>query len=82
MNNTPFIGIGTNPEGIDLPLGLGMRLAQEPGAIDTFGSLDEQQKSGVVRYIQDSVTGDDAKERIEKAVTALKDGNTSFFIAT
>ena len=74
MANSPFIGIGHNPEGVDLPLGLGMRLAQEPRAMDTFGSLDEEQKAQVVGYIQSGATGDDARELIETAINSLRDG--------
>jgi len=75
MHNTPFIGIGPNPDGVDLPLGFGMRLAQEPGAIDAFGALDEARKADVIHYIQACATGEEAKERIETAVTALKNNN-------
>ena len=79
MSNSPFIGIGHNPEGPDLPLGFGMRLAQEPRAMDAFGELSEERKAQVVSYIQSSVTGDDAKDRIETAVSSLRDGNLSVF---
>jgi len=74
MANSPFIGIGHNPEGVDLPLGFGMRLAQEPRAMDTFGSLDEGGKNRVVSYIQAASSGDDAKNRIETAVNSLSHG--------
>ncbi|MDR0325982.1 MAG: YdeI/OmpD-associated family protein [Oscillospiraceae bacterium] len=74
MANNPFIGIGHNPEGPDLPLGLGMRLAQEPRAMDTFGTLNEGQKTQVISYIQAASTGDDAQNRIETAVTSLREG--------
>ena len=74
MANTPFIGIGHNPEGVDLPLGFGMRLAQEPRAMDMFGTLSEGQKANVVGFIQASSTGEDAEMRIETAVASLRDG--------
>ena len=74
MSNGPFIGIGHNPEGSDLPLGFGMRLAQEPRAMDTFGVLSEDQKEQIIRYIQSSVTGEDALTRIESAVVSLREG--------
>ncbi|MDR0292564.1 MAG: hypothetical protein LBH95_00220 [Oscillospiraceae bacterium] len=75
MSNGTFIGIGRNPDGVDLPLGLGMRLAQEPRAMETFGALDEAQRNRVVDYIQAAVTGGDAKDRIETAVCSLRDGH-------
>lgn len=75
MTNSPFIGLGHNPEGPDLPLGFGMRLAQDPAAMDTFGALDREQKNRVISYIQASHTGSDAENRIESAVNSLRDGN-------
>ena len=75
----PFIGIGHNPEGPDLPLGLGMQLAQEPAALTAFGRLTEPEKEAMVRYIQSCTTGEDAKMRIETAVGRLKQGDTGFF---
>ena len=75
MSNSPFIGIGHNPEGPDLPLGLGMRLAQDPRAMDTFGTLSEGQKAQVIGYIQGGATGDDALQRLETAVNSLRDGH-------
>lgn len=79
MANSPFVGTGHNPEGVDLPLGLGMRLAQEPKAMDVFGAMDEGQKARVVQYVQAATTGNEAKERIETAVTSLRDNNLSVF---
>ena len=75
----PFIGIGHNPEGPDLPLGLGMQLAQEPAAITAFGNMTEAQKESVVRYIQSCATGEDAKTRIDTVVERLKTGDIGFF---
>jgi uncharacterized protein YdeI (YjbR/CyaY-like superfamily) len=74
MSNNTFIGTGRNPEGPDLPLGFGMRLAQEPRAMDTYGTLSDGQKAQVIGYIQASASGDDAQRRIETAVTSLRDG--------
>jgi len=74
MSNSPFIGTGHNPEGVDLPLGFGMRLAQEPRAMDTFGALDECGKNQVVSYIQAASNGEEAKNRIESAVSSLSCG--------
>ncbi|MCL1807929.1 MAG: YdeI/OmpD-associated family protein [Oscillospiraceae bacterium] len=75
MSNTPFIGTGHNPEGPDLPLGLGMRLAQEPKAMASFGTLSILQKTQVIEYIQAASTGDDAERRIDTAVSSLRDGH-------
>ena len=75
MTHSPFIGTGHNPEGPDLPLGFGMRLAQEPAAMEAFGRLDADGKARVVGYIQGSHSGEEAENRVESAVTALRDGN-------
>lgn len=70
----PFIGMGHNPEGPDLPLGLSMRLAQEPEAIDGFGRLSSAEKAELISYIQACSTGVEAQTRIEDAINALKEG--------
>jgi hypothetical protein len=75
---TPFIGVGHNPDGPDLPLGFGMLLAQEPEAITHYGALTNDQKSTVIRYIQSAATGEEAKNRIADAVYGLRDGDMSF----
>ena len=77
-DNKPFIGVGHNPEGPDLPLGFGMLLAQEPQAIARYGGLTNEQKANVIHYIQSGATGEDAKNRIATAVYGLRDGNTNF----
>ncbi|MCL2488960.1 MAG: hypothetical protein FWE80_09785 [Oscillospiraceae bacterium] len=77
--NTPYVGIGKNPEGKDLPLGFGMQLAQVPGAMDTFGSLSQPQRDAIVEYIQGCTSGRDAKERIANVVNGLSEGRTNFF---
>ena len=77
-DKTPFIGMGRNPEGPDLPLGFGMLLAQEPEAITRYGELTNAEKSSVIHYIQSGATGEDAKNRIANAVYGLRDGNMGF----
>lgn len=71
MNN--FIGTGKNPnqDEPDIPLGLGMELAQSPTAMDAFGRLSGVQKTEMIRHIQASSTGSEAKERIAQAVRSL-----------
>lgn len=76
--NRPFIGVGHNPEGPDLPLGFGMLLAQEPSAITRYGQLTNEQKTSVISYIQSGATGEDARNRIANAVIGLRDGNMGF----
>ena len=75
MKNRPFIGMGSNPDGPDLPLGLGMRLEEEPEATSNYGRLTQEQQAAVVRYIQACTTGEDAQNRIEHAVQCLKEND-------
>jgi len=72
--NRPFIGMGNNPQGPDLPLGLSMRLAHEPDAINGFGNLSDERKTKLIGYIKDSGTGIEAQTHIERAIEALKMG--------
>ena len=76
--NTPFIGVGKNPEGKDLPLGLGMRLAQTPEAMDTYGQLSQGQRDLIVEYIKGCTSSEDARKRISEVVMGLKNGQSSF----
>lgn len=76
--NVPFVGVGKNPQGKDLPLGFGMRLAQSPEAMNTFGGLTQAKRDAIVDYIQGCTTSDDAKKRIATVVTGLKEGKTDF----
>ncbi|MEA5014326.1 MAG: YdeI/OmpD-associated family protein [Candidatus Limiplasma sp.] len=71
--------LGQNPEGLELPVGLGMQLAQEPAAMTHFGRLSPAQQQAVVHYVQSGVTGADAKSRVDEAVERLKNGDTHFF---
>ena len=78
MEKSTFIGIGKNPDGPDIPLGLGMQLAQSPKAMATFGKMTKAQKSGLIRQIQGAPTGDAAKARVTGAISQLEQGNTTF----
>jgi len=73
-NTLPYVGMGRNPEpGVpDVPLGLGMALMQDSGALTAYGELTAEQKAGTVAYVQGAVTGEDAKERIAAVVSRLK----------
>ena len=79
MTHEPFIGVGHNPEGPDLPLGFGMHLAQEPRAVEAFGRLSQDQRAKVIDYIQASATGAEAKQRVIGAVEGLKNNDMTIF---
>ena len=78
MSDQAFIGTGHNPEGKDVPLGLGMNLAQDAEAMDRYSGLTQAQRDQIVDYVQKSTTGEDAKIRIHTVVQGLKSGQTAF----
>ena len=55
-----------------LPLGLGMALAQDTDALNYFGSLGNAAQEKIVKYIQASQTGQEAKNRIRETVSQMK----------
>ncbi|WP_411678443.1 YdeI/OmpD-associated family protein [Caproicibacter sp.] len=67
-----------NPDATDMPIGLMMSLAQHTNAMKTFGRLDDEQQKSVIRYVEDSTTGEEAKSRIQNAVQNLDQGDTGF----
>ncbi len=73
-----FIGIGKNPNGPDLPLGLGMELAQNPKAMNAFGTMTNEQKAALISHIQGATTGEEAKQRIAEAIHKLNNNQTQF----
>ena len=79
MTQQPFIGIGHNPEGPDLPLGFGMQLAQDPDAVASFGRLSQDDRSKVIQYVQSAATGPEAKDRVRWAVEGLKRNDRGMF---
>lgn len=74
MENSTFIGTGHNPDGPDLPVGLGMLLAQEPKAMQAFATMTNTQKESLIAQIQGGATGEEAKARVMQAVQQLKEG--------
>ena len=74
--NSPFIGMGNSPDGIDLPLGLSMGLSMHPEAAETFGKMSADEKRAAIRYVQSSVRGDEAELRVASAIKQLSDGRT------
>lgn len=78
MEHNNFIGIGKNPDGPDLPLGLGLGLAQNPEAMDTFGSMSKEQKANLIHHIQGATTGAEARERIDNTIMRLSHHETAF----
>ena len=72
MSDNTFIGMGRNPHGPDLPLGMGMRLMQDPQAREAFGRLTRAKQTDLIDYVQGGSTGDEAKTRMEEAIDRLR----------
>jgi uncharacterized protein YdeI (YjbR/CyaY-like superfamily) len=62
----------------DMPIGLMMSLAQHQNAMRNFALLDDEGQKSVIRYVEDSATGEEAKNRIQNAVKNLEQGNSGF----
>lgn len=78
MSDNTFIGVGDNPDGPDLPLGLGMRLAGNPRAMTTFGRMSNNQKTTMIGYLQSKTSGDDAENRMAEVLGKLSNGQMQF----
>ncbi|MEA5012295.1 MAG: hypothetical protein VB100_11345 [Angelakisella sp.] len=62
----------------DIPLGLGMSLAQNLDAMTNFGRLSKEQQQKIIAYVQCGATGEETKARIENAVSCLSAGSYDF----
>lgn len=67
-----------NREAENMPIGLMMKLAMHKDAMKNFSLLDDEKQKSVIRYVESSSTGSNAKERIETAVNSLDQGSTGF----
>lgn len=78
--NSDYIGKDQNAtnEYRDIPLGLGMSLAQHTDALNYFGTLDESQRNKIINYVQGATTGPDAKQRVNTAVEMLQQHDVDF----
>ena len=76
-----FVGMGKNPNPKvpDIPIGLGMSLAQHTQALSCFGRLSDADKTRVIDYVQSSASGGEAEEKIQKAVEMLEQGRMESF---
>lgn len=78
MDYNNFIGMGHNPDGPDLPEGLGMNLAQNSAAMDTFATMSNAEKSAMINFIQGGTTGDEARARMNEAISRLNQHQKMF----
>lgn len=59
----------------DLPLGLGISLAQDLEAMSNFGAMDREVQKRIIDYVQGGLTGEDAHRRVQEAVEHIKAGD-------
>jgi len=71
MSDT-YTGIGINPDGPDLPLGFGMRLAESSEAVKNYAAMNKDEQTRLIKYIQGGETGDEAARRIAAALNGLQ----------
>ncbi len=69
-----------NREAQDMPIGLLMSLAMNRDAMSTFSRLGDEQQTSVIHFVEDAITGEDAKHRISEVVDRLKNGDTGPFL--
>ncbi len=77
MDNV-FTGMGKSPDGIDMPMGFGMRLAQDNTAMVNYAALSDDQKRKVISHVQSGTTGAEAKNLIRDTVRDLHSNNITF----
>ena len=49
-------------------------------AMSTFSRLGDEQQTSVIHFVEDAITGEDAKHRISEVVDRLKNGDTGPFL--
>lgn len=56
----------------NIPIGFSMSLAQNPTALDTYSNLTEKEREKINKYISSSISGDEAKVKIENIISNLE----------
>ena len=83
MNDNGFIGLGQNPNPNvpDIPEGFGVALFNDAEARHFFESLNDVQKTNVIRHIQsNNMTGEQARNKIDNVVKSLRNNTVDFTI--
>lgn len=62
----------------NMPVGLLMEMGTNGEAMRFYSNLDETTQQSINQYIQNSVTGEDAKIRISTSVKALSENSLDF----
>jgi len=64
---------GATTDGVDLPLGFGMHLAENPRVMEAFAGLPVARKAELIGEIQDGDTGEEAFDRIIRVIERLSE---------
>lgn len=59
----------------EMPTGLMSRIAHHTRAMDSYFSLSQDEQNTLMRFIESSATGAEAKSRVEHVVEALEKGS-------
>lgn len=57
---------------LDAPLGLVMRLGEEPDAQSFYSSLSQEQQNAIANYIKAATTGEEARMRVDIALANIR----------
>ena len=62
-----------------MPIGFGMALYQNSDALHCFTAISQEERNGIISYIESAKNGDETKNRIDTAVKNLNKRNIRFF---
>lgn len=65
--------------GVGFPVGFGLLLTDDALAMEHFSSLGDDERQGILDYIQGGVDEDDTKYRTSHTVQSLHDGVPGFY---
>lgn len=62
----------------EIPIGFLFKISMNSKALDYYSLLDGNTKQEITNYIQNSTSGDEAKQKITKAIEHLNNNNVDF----
>ena len=62
----------------DVPLGFLFKISQNNKAMNFYSSLSETQRKSISQYLQNCTDGEEAKQKLNTAITNLENNNLSF----
>ena len=77
-NNHEVIYMNKENNQKEMPIGLAMSLALNEFAMEYYAGLDDEIHDQITKYVQNSNSGKEAKEKINTVVRSLSKRNTNF----